>query len=174
MKYRSINHPETCLNGGKEEALNSIRSWPAPVHPHQRGALNPLLSHQQLYDRPHPTEPRFRLTSQWGGRCQSFTSAISRLCSLSSPPQSTPPGRDQPFLFFGAERAATGRYGEGLSSCPTAPQSVSESLPTKTGLLHIPRFCIWMSRLLFSLKCTLNLSGNNREEAHTFSPTLIN
>ncbi len=77
-------------------------------------------------------------------------------------------------FFFGAERAATGRYGEGLSSCPTAPQSVSESLPTKTGLLHIPRFCIWMSRLLFSLKCTLNLSGNNREEGHTFSPTLVN
>lgn len=31
-----------------------------------------------------------------------------------------------------------------------------------------------MSRPLFSLKCTLNLSGNNREEAHTFSPTLVN
>lgn len=155
--------------GGKEEALNSIRSWPVPVHPHQQGALNPLINSYMTGLIPQNHDSDWHLNEGAGASLLQAPFHGCALCPL--PP--TPPHRVEtsPFSFRKRERerATAGRYREGLSSCPTAPQSVSESLPTKTGLLHIPHFCIWMSGPLSGLKCTLNLSGNNREEAHTFS-----
>lgn len=173
VKVKIKTKPGFKKRQGGDSKHHPILSGPGPCTA-VRSPINPLLSHQRLYDRPHPTELRFRLTSQWGAGA-SLLQAPFHGCALCPPPtRSTPPGWDRPFLYFGWARAPTGRNGEGPSSCPTALQSPSESLPTKTALLHIAHFCIWMSEPLSSFKCTLNLSGNNREEAHAFFPTLIN